>query len=226
MAIIQRGIELAVGDPERVPRSLTVQFLRPPAAGPVTVLPVVERSGRSLTTATARLEQEGRLLALALASLSKSWPGPHFSEAPMPDVAPPADGEPPLRGGPPFFDRLTMQTRFGAAPFSGAERAETGGWLGLREARPLDALSVVVLADAWHPAPWPRLRALAPAPTIEMSVLFRAPLPRADPLLLARFRTGVVRDGFFDEDGELWAPDGTLMAQSRQLALLIGAEAG
>jgi hypothetical protein len=29
------------------------------------------------------------------------------------------------------------------------------------------------------------------------------------------FRTGLVRDGCFEEDGELWAPDGTLVAQSR-----------
>ncbi len=223
MAIIQRGIELAVGDPERHPRSLTVHFLRPPAAGPVTVLPVVERSGRSLTTASARLEQDGRLLALALASLSAPWPGPHFSEAPMPAVRPPGDDEAPLREGPPFLERLRMHGRFGAPPFSGAERSEAGGWLGLREARPLDSLSLVVLADAWYPAPWARLTALAPAPTIEMTVLFRAPLPRPDPLVLARFRSRVVRDGFFDEDGELWEPDGTLVVQSRQLGLLIGA---
>jgi hypothetical protein len=43
--------------------------------------------------------------------------------------------------------------------------------------------------------------------------------------LLGRFRSRLTRDGFFDEDGLLWAPDGTLVAQSRQLGLLIGAEA-
>jgi putative ATP-binding cassette transporter len=42
-----------------------------------------------------------------------------------------------------------------------------------------------------------------------------------DAPLLGRFRTSVVRDGFFDEDGELWTEDGTLVAQSRQLGLLL-----
>jgi acyl-CoA thioesterase len=56
-------------------------------------------------------------------------------------------------------------------------------------------------------------------------VYFRAPLPIDDTLLLVRFRSRLVRDGLFDEEGEMWAPDGRLVAQSRQLALLIGAEA-
>jgi acyl-CoA thioesterase len=118
-----------------------------------------------------------------------------------------------------------MQHRFGEPPFSSADRGETGGWLGLLEDRPLDALAVAVLADAWFPAPWPRLKALAPAPTIDLTIHFRAPLPLPDSLLLGHFRTRLVRDGFFEEDGELWAPDGTLVAQSRQLGLLLGAEA-
>jgi acyl-CoA thioesterase len=80
-----------------------------------------------------------------------------------------------------------------------------------------------MLADAWFPAPWPRLAALAPAPTIDLTVHFRTSLPLDDSLLLGRFRSNLVREGFFDEDGELWTPDGTLVAQSRQLGLLLGA---
>jgi acyl-CoA thioesterase len=187
----------------------------------------VERAGRSLTTATVRLEQEGALLALGVAALSKAWPGPFLSEAPMPDVEPPDDREPvaPPPGMPSvtFRNQLTMQRRFGEPPFSRADRAETGGWLGLLEERPVDALTVLILADAWYPAPWPRLGELAPAPTIEMTVHFRAPLPLPDSLLLGRFGSRLVRDGFFDESGELWEPDGMLVAQSRQLGLLLGA---
>jgi acyl-CoA thioesterase len=227
MAILMRGVLLTVGDPERQPRSLTVHFLRPPQSGPVVVRPRVERAGRSLTTATVRLEQEGQLLALGIAALSKAWPGPVLSEAPMPEVEPPGDRTPaPPPSGVPavtFRNQLTMQKRFGELPFSRAERAETGGWLGLVEERPLDALTVLILADAWYPAPWPRLDALAPAPTIEMTVHFRAALPLPDSLLLGRFNTRLVSDGFFDESGELWGPDGTLVAQSRQLGLLLGA---
>jgi acyl-CoA thioesterase len=228
MAIIMRGLMLALDDPGRQPRSLTVHFLRPPEAGPVRVQATIERSGRSLTSASARLEQDGALLGLGLATFSAPWPGPHLSEAPMPAVEPPghdqeAAGQLPEERRPPFLDMVTFEHRFGEVPFSGAERAETGGWLGLREEREVDALSILVLADAWFPAPWARLEQLAPAPTIEMTVYFRTPLPLPASCLLGRFRTRLVSDGFFEEDGELWAPDGTLVAQSRQLALLLGA---
>jgi acyl-CoA thioesterase len=228
MAIVIRGMELAVADPERRARSVTMHFLRVPDVGPVTVRAAVERAGRSLSTVSARLEQDDRLLGLAIGAWSKPWSGPLLDGAPMPEAEPAGPREPIEdlgRGEPPAFTRrLSMQHRFGEPPFTSAERGETGGWLGLREERPLDALSIAVLADAWFPAPWPRLRALAPAPTIDLTIHFRAPLPLPDSLLLGRFTSEVVRDGFFEEDGHLWAPDGTLVAQSRQLGLLLGAE--
>jgi acyl-CoA thioesterase len=229
MAIMLRAFELATNDAQRVPRSATMHFLQAPQPGALTVRAAVERAGRSLSTVSGRMEQGGELVGLALGAYSKAWPGPLLDESPMPEVKPPGERETPQRElrnapPPPFTERLTMQHRFGAKPFTRAERAEVGGWLGFRERRALDALAVAVLADAWFPAPWPRLAALAPAPTIDLTIHFRAPVPLDDGLLLGRFRSRLVRDGFFDEDGELWSEQGTLVAQSRQLGLLLGAE--
>jgi acyl-CoA thioesterase len=230
MAVILNGLTLAVDDSERMPRGCTMHFLRPPKAGPVTVRTVRERVGRTLTSVSGRLEQDGKLMGIALASFSTPWDSPLLDDAPIPQVDPPADRTTQRRSSPssqppPFVGRLVFQQRFGADLFTGADHAEVGGWLGLAEERPLDAPAVALLADAWFPAPWPRLHAFAPAPTVDLTIHFRAPLPLDDGLLLGRFRTRLVRDGFFDEDGELWAPDGTLIAQSRQLGLLLGAEA-
>jgi acyl-CoA thioesterase len=229
MAFVLRGMESAVGDTERQARSATMHFLRPPEAGAITVSATVEREGRSLTTVSGRLEQNGKPMGLALGAYSKPWEGPLLDESPMPVVEAPDESRPPVgdlprRNPPPFTDGMTMQHRFGDRAFSGSDRAEIGGWIGLREERPIDAPLVAVLADAWFPAPWPRLKALAPAPTIDLTIHFRSPLPVPDGLLLGRFRSRYARDGFFEEDGELWSEDGTLVAQSRQLGLLIGAE--
>jgi hypothetical protein len=168
-------------------------------------------------------------MGLALGSFSTPWEGPLLDETAMPDVERPSGRTSESRAlpntePPPFLDRMVFQHRLGPPLFSRAEHAEVGGWLGLREERPLDAPAISVLADAWFPAPWPQLRTLAPAPTIDLTVHFRAPLPIEHMLLLGRFRSALARDGFFDEDGELWTPGGTLVAQSRQLALLIGAQ--
>ena len=221
MAMLLHAMELAVADPARQPRSLSVHFLRPPQLGPVTARPVVERAGRALTTATARLEQDGMPVAIGVGAFSPAWDAPALGEAPMPaGVAPPGEPAAPFPGAPPFAQQLDMHPRFGDAPFTGSTKLEVGGWIDLREERPLDGPALCVLADGWYPAIWPRLTEFLAAPTIDLTVHFRASLPRTGPLL-ARFRTDRASDGFFTEDGELWATDGTLVAQSRQLGLLL-----
>ncbi len=229
MAILMHALELAVADPARQARSVTAHFLRVPAEGPVEVSAALERRGRSLSSVSGRLSQGGRPVVLALGAYSKPWQGPRLEGPPMPEVAPAEPGvsaDTAPRGGeaPAFAGRLSFQHRFGEPAFSGAERGETGGWLALRERRPLGAPEIAVLADAWFPAPWPRLARFAPAPTVDLTIHFRSPLPVEGPLL-ARFHNDYVRDGFFDEDGVLWAADGSLVAQSRQLGLLLGAQA-
>ena len=61
-------------------------------------------------------------------------------------------------------------------------------------------------------------------PTIDLTIHFRTALPLAgaasDDFVLAVFRSHLARDGFVEENGEIWSRDGTLLAESRQLALV------
>ena len=230
-AMLLRALVETVADPARAPRSLTIHYARAPEPGPVLIRTVLEREGRSLSTLSARMEQDGKLTALALAAFSVPWSGPEISDIEMPEVEPPSASREPgtlfKHGAPPFTRFITLQPRFGGMPFTGEEQPmELGGWLGLAEARPVDALSLAFFTDALVPAPFMRLPVPNAAPTIDLTVHFREQLPRGprpDPqeLCLVRVRGGLVRDGFFEEDTVIWAADGAVLAHSRQLALLL-----
>ena len=174
MAMVLHAMELAIGDPGRQPRSLSVHFLRPPKLGPVTARPTVERTGRALSTATARAEQDGKPVAIGVGAFSPAWDAPAIGDAPPPrDVAPPGEPAEPFPGAPPFTKQLALQPRFGDPPFSGSDTREAGGWIDLREPRRLDGPAVCVMADGWYPAIWTRLTEPRPAPTIDLTVHFR-----------------------------------------------------
>ena len=102
-----------------------------------------------------------------------------------------------------------------------------GGWTGLAGRRPLDAPALALISDAWFSPPWIRLNHPVPSPTISLSVYFRARFPRPrgafQDLCLARFETMLVRDGCLQSEGTLWAHDGTVLAHSHQLQLLVAA---
>ena len=67
-----------------------------------------------------------------------------------------------------------------------------------------------------------RITEPAAVPTIDLTVHLRNPLPAgSDDWVLVVFRSAVASDGFIEEDGELWSRDGTLLAQSRQLAVVL-----
>jgi hypothetical protein len=130
-------------------------------------------------------------------------------------------------GAPPFTSHLVFQRRIGGAPFKSSERPmEVGGWLGLAEERPIDSLSLAFFSDALFSPPYTRLKEPATTPTIDLTVHFRTPMPREaqpDPneLCLARFQTGVIHEGFFEEDGVIWSGDGAVLIQSRQLGIVM-----
>ena len=228
-AILLRALEHAVDDPERLCRSFTVHYLARPNAGPAEVVVTIERSGRSLTSVSARLSQGDRALAIAVAAMSRPRPGPEFCDVEMPDVVPPEDagigpfsGDVPRSAVPTLADRFEYRRVIGPEPFAGAAEAVTGGWIRLTDPRPVDPSLLVACVDAWMPAMFGRFSGPWGMTTVDLTVHVRS-LPPAgyDDWCLVRFRSDVSADGFCEEDGEVWTRDGQLLAQSRQLAALI-----
>jgi hypothetical protein len=212
-------------DPIRPPRSLTVHYARAPVAGPATVTTEFVRVGRSLVTCAARLEQFGKPALAALAAFSPSWSGPAWQHDRPPDIPGPDAAGLPMRERPPlpFTSYWDHRYAFGAAPGEKSDTAETGGWLRLAQAEPVDAIVVAAMADAWFPAAFAMVD--APVPTVDLTIHFRVALPYhalgPEDFALARFVSRTAADGFVEEDGQLWAPDGALIAHSRQLAILL-----
>lgn len=224
-AIVLRAIMACEHDERRAPRSLTLHYLRPPSEGEVRVVVTEERRGGRLTTYSARLEQDGRVCLLALAALSEDFPSSLEYAPPLPQVPPP-DGlvvpdDPKL---PPIARRFATRGVIGPRPLSGGDEALTGGWIAFAgdEPSPLDAPALALLSDAWLPAPFVLVHEPIGAPTIDLTIHFRARTEGLSGPALAIFRSRTSAEGFFEEDGELWSQDGTLLAQSRQLALMLG----
>ena len=226
-AMLLRALVEATGDRERSPRSLTVHYLEAPVEGPVRVATAVERRGRSLTTVTARMTQSDRLIAIAVGALSRAWPAPAYADAEMPEVPPPEACAEAVRPGevPPIFSQIETRWAIGALPFTVEAAAHVGGWIRLVEPRPLDALLATALMDFWLPSMFNRIGPVAGVPTVDLTVHLRTELPpahaRDDDWYLASFRSRVAAEGFAEEDGELWSAEGRLLAQSRQLALVL-----
>ena len=225
-AIILRALEDTLGQPDRPIRSFTTHFIAAPDEGPIRIQTTLERASRSITFMSARVDQDDRMIATSQAAFSGPWRGFEFDDAPAPDVPGPADSIPvPAEGSeiPTFLGNFDMRFNLGAAPFTGADEAMIGGWIRMRDPSAADAPMIACFLDAWAPAVFPRATEPIVAPTIDLTMHFRAPLPiegaTPDDYYLGRFSSSLGRDGFFEEDGELWSPDGRLIAQSRQLAL-------
>jgi acyl-CoA thioesterase len=228
-ALILRAMTEMVDDPGRSVRSFGTHFVAPPVEGPAEIVPTIERSGRSITFLTARLMQGARTMATSVAAFAIPWRSEiEFDRAARPEVPSPDDGirlpsDNPLM--PTFVRNFDMRWAIGPLPYSGDPETTVGGWLRFAEPEPIDAPAAACLLDAWAPAILPQAQRPVVAPTVDITMHFRRPLPRPDAspddFFLFRMTSRLAQEGYFEEDGELWAPDGSLVAQSRQLAIAL-----
>ncbi len=217
-ALLLRTAQPLAGD--REPRALTVQYLCAPAEGPVELSAAVLREGGSSAVVRADLTlPDGRLAATAVLTSGRAATRPTASYDVVPPPPVPAPGEcEPLEIPAEFvpFAGQFSYRRVGPAPLSGGDRAELIAWVRLRADEPYDAAALVVLTDVLPPALYGATAVPLPVPTVELQVVLSGG-PRADGWVLTRIATRSAGDGWCVDDSEVWAADGRLLAQARQV---------
>jgi acyl-coenzyme A thioesterase PaaI-like protein len=225
LAIAGRAMADVTGRP---PLTITAHYLAPAPAGPCTVEVTPVRSGRRMATATASLHQGGRAILQVLGTFAEQvsdgrslidggppdLPDYALCEVPPPPVSPAQGPMPQLN------ERLAVRMRPGDSGFRTGHktgRPEMVGWFAFADERPIDAIALLLVADAFAPPIFNTEVPVAWVPTLELTVHVRAE-PAPGPLRCA-FRSRFIVGGLVEEDGEVWDAAGALVCQSRQLSL-------
>jgi acyl-coenzyme A thioesterase PaaI-like protein len=231
LALCARGLAQVMPFPD--PVAVSGFYLRPGSHGPGEIRTSVLRTGKTTAFGQASLWQDGKERVHATAAfsdLSKAGlpnaglpnaAGSVYTGGAAPALPPPADcyrfpaGA--LRGAP-IADRIdyrsTEEPGWIAGKPSGNPLAEF--WMRFRDGREPDLASLPLFVDAAAPA---AMEVGVLSTTVELTVHLRA---RPEPGWLAcRALTRYVAGGYHEEDFEIWDSAGTLVAQSRQLALLL-----
>lgn len=221
IALAARAIADAVGRP---PLSVTAHYLAPGKAGPCEIDVDVLRNGRQTATASARVRSGGRDVIAVLGTFGEqTGDGQSVIDAAPPELASIDDcvrTMPPVESG--FGERVSVRVRPGDEGFRDGNptgRAEIAGWFEFADGHRIDEIGLLLVADAFAPVVFHRPEfPVSWAPTLELTVHVRA-VPAPGPLRCI-FRSRFMQAGMFEEDGEVWDSDGTLVALSRQLALI------
>ena len=224
MAMGLRALGQVLPHPD--PLTVTTHFLRSPVPGPAEIRVSAIREGRRLSVGEASLMQGEREHVRLLAAFSDlaAAEGPTDVRTIPPDLPAPEEC---LRPEAPLFP-ATIAQRFdirfhpdatGWMRNNASGRGEIAAWIRFADERPNDLLSLVQILDALPPAVF-ELGLIDPVPTVELTAHLRAhPEPG---WLRCVVRTRNLIDGFLEEEAEVWDAKERLVAQSRQLALLVG----
>jgi acyl-CoA thioesterase len=218
----------ALGDELPFPDPLvaSASFLRPPATAPAEIRTDVARAGRRTATGEARLLQDGREAVRVVATFTdlRAAGGRTLVLADPPRLPAPEQLASLLGGGSLPGVNITQHVEYRAAqPPGWAEGRPSGApalefWMRFKGGRDADPTALAFLVDAAAPAVL-EIGEQASA-TMQLTVHLRArPAPG---WLACRVSTRFVIGGYHEEDFEIWDSEGRLVAQSRQLALLLG----
>lgn len=201
------------------PLTITGHYVEKAMVGPADLLVEVIREGKTVSTATLRLVQEGVERVRFTATYGDlddtqgvTWVGDQ----------PPLIEQKKCLTSPRFLaihERVEMLFSPATADWlrgKSIDRMEHELMAYFRDGTEPDVMSLPFFADCVPPTTFSKFGSVGWVPTLELTVHVRAkPAPG---LLTARFRTRYLINGLMEEDGEIWDSRGELVALSRQLA--------
>ncbi len=216
----------AVDDTHPHPMAVSAHYVSSPDAGPALVDVERLRSGRRVSSTRVRLSQDSGIRVEALVTsghfdpaAEAYWTSDRTAPelAPLPDCvrSPSTTPNGMLVGHLDHVDLRLEPDSFQWALGRPRRRAEFRGWVRRDDGADAAPADLLVFADALPPVTFD-LGLRGWVPTLELTVLLRG-LP-APGWLRAVQRAQVLRDGWLDEECELWDSEGRLVAQARQLA--------
>jgi acyl-CoA thioesterase len=219
-----------IDHPQRAgdPLSLTVNFCAPIAQGAFDLDVRLVKANRSTQHWSVELTQGGADVAtLATAVFAERRPSWSHQQAEFPK-APPFEQIRPYRKVAASwvkqydFRFVAGEPNFDATPEAAPPNAFSKLWIGDRVPRKIDMLSLMSMSDAFFGRVFHARRELVPFGTVSLTTYFHAD---ADDLaaeeinrVLAVADAKIFHKSYGDQTGELWSPNGRLLATTHQIA--------
>ncbi len=228
LALVVRAMLDAVDKSD--PISVNAHYERPVRPGAATITIDRGREGRTLSTVSAIMTQDGKEVLRAVGSFANldALDGPKLILSDPPAIAPYDEcirltPTPDQEGfyPPPFvgqFDVRHDPARIGFSQGTPTGEPKMGGWLGLLDSESLDAVALTLFADSFPPTIFNTDLPVGWAPTVELTVHYRQ-RPQAK-AVAATYESTYIFGGMFSGDLELWDPEVGLLVEARQIALL------
>ena len=223
--LLRSAVELALDEAHPHPLAVSAHYVSSPDHGAADVEVERLRTGRRVASSRVRIAQSGTVRAEVLVSAGQlSADEPYWTSGSRPPELPPLEDCPRTPSDTPtgvkvgYFDHVDLRMDMASAQWALGKpqgQAEVRGWMRRADAADASPLDLLVFADAMPPVTFD-LGLMGWVPTLELTVLLRG-LPAPGWLRVVQ-RARVLRDGWLDEECEIWDSADSLVVQARQLA--------
>jgi acyl-CoA thioesterase len=219
-----------INHPQRAgdPLSLTVNFCAPIAQGAFDLDVRLVKANRSTQHWCVELSQDGAEIAtLATAVFAERRPSWSHQQAQFPQAKPFEQILPYPKIKASWANQYDFRFVEGAPDFNGTikdapQSAFSKLWIGDRAPRKIDMLSLMSMSDAFFGRIFHARNALVPFGTVSLTTYFHADaedLAKEDTSRVLAVADGrIFHKSYGDQTGELWSPDGRLLATTHQIA--------